>query len=237
MKQRWVWIGLSAVGLVLGAGCGSDDGDGGPDPTVRACEEGGVASTDSYLPYVVGNVWRYNVVEAVGDPPTTKRQELVEEITPEGETEPVIVQRTIKATGITESWLRHEGDVLVRLRQQDFDPEGMLEQTTTYDPPKIRIDESPEHITASATWTETYQRVVVDPDGVELSNLQITDAWTVLAEDALCGTPWGDQSCLHLRVERIEGGVSNKEFYFARGYGKVRETGGQLEELIACELD
>ena len=45
----------------------------------------------------------------------------------------------------------------------------------------------------------------------------------------------GTFSCLHLRRTRTEGGVAVKEFFFARGIGKIREIGDNvLEELTAC---
>ena len=237
MRSFLVIIGL-AVLFTAPAGCGGDSGsdDGVVVPSAE-CEDGAMASDDAYLPFSVGNIWRYRVTDNAGGTPETKRQELEEEMTPPGESEPVIVQRTVKPEGVTVSWLRKVGDTIIRTRQEDYTPDGVLEQVTTYSPARMRFDSTAEHIASGATFTDVYTRVVTDPAGLELSNIEITDAWTVLDVDAQCTTGWGETlSCLHVRRERIVGGIANKEFFFARGYGKVLELGGQTEELIGCTL-
>lgn len=224
--------------LFMVAACGggsSSDGDAGSRGA--ECEQGGMASSNDYLPFEVGNIWRYQVTEVVGQPPETKRQELTEIKTPEGETEPVIVQITTKPNGTTESWFRRQGEVLIRIRQLDYDATGALERSTVYDPYKLRMDESAERTAEGAMWIETYTSIDYDPQGVETSRVEVMDQWTVTGVDVPCDTPWGQLSCLRLHEERLAGGIAVKDFYFARGYGKVREEGSQVEELIGCILE
>jgi len=105
-----------------------------------------------------------------------------------------------------------------------------------YDPPKIRLDGSAERTATGATWSETYTRVVTDAVGIELSRIDITEECSIVGTGVACTTPWGEQQCLHVRRVRTVGGISDKEYFFARGYGKVLETGGQTEELLGCAL-
>lgn len=236
----------SSLILVFLFACGGgngDGGDGGPTPDSRPnaggeCRAGGMATSDGYQPLAVGNIWLYDVTEVgTGNPPFVKQIEMTETITPEGETEPVVVQVTTKSTGRTVSWFRTMGESVARLRQEDYDPQGLLERTTVYEPYKLRLDESLERLMEGASYDETYTNVVYDPQGVELQRVDIVDHWVIVSMDTPCTTGWGEElSCVHAHRERLLGGVSIKDYYFARGYGKVREEGGQLELLSDCTL-
>lgn len=231
---------LSACGG-NGTGDGGNGVDGGIDAPVdpgNDCRAGAMSSTDNYQPLQIGDVWTYEVTEVgTGNPPYTKRTEITEQMTPPGETEPVLVQVTTKSTGQTVSWFRRTGDAVIRLRQEDYDPAGLLERTTVYEPYRLRFDENPSMLVAGMTFDETYTDIVYDPQGVELQRTVATDRWLVVSADEPCSTGWGAQlSCVHVHRERVVGGIAVKDFYFARGYGKVREDGGQLEVLNDCAL-
>lgn len=227
----------SIIGILALVGCGGG-GDGGDDGIVSMeCEDGAMASDSSFIPFGVGNIWVYDVVTEAGAAPEQKRQTLKEEMTPEGETESVIVQETIKPEGTTVSWLRRDGDIVVRLRQEDIDPVDGLERVTTYDPPKIRFFISADALVTSGGFTDEYTRIVTDPNGVETNREMVRDEWTLVSEDVACNAGFAELSCLHVRRERVLGGISNKEFLFARGYGKVLETvGPRSEQLTGCTL-
>ena len=240
--KRFASVVLTLIVPAFMAGCGGGGGDGGDDGNddsmqLVECEDGVMATDDSFLPFTVGNTWVYRVTKDINSPPEEKRQVYEVEEAPPGETELAILQRTTKPEGTTVSWLRKDGNTIVRVRQEDYDQDGLLEQVTTYNPPRLRLDTTAERVSAGATFSETYTKVVTDAAGVELSSIETTDAWTVVGADVPCMTGWGEElSCLQIRVERIVGGVANKEFFFARGYGKVLETGGQSEELVGCAL-
>lgn len=247
---RWTHglLKIALVGLTACGGNAEEGMDGGvvvdasPDgvdaPRMTGdCAAGGRSSSDHYLPMDVGNEWSYRVVDAFGGtPPTSKSQRIEEMFVPEGETEPVMLQVTQKSSGTAESWLRRQDDAVVRLRQMDFDQLGNLERTSYYLPTRLRLDERAEHLVLGATWTEDYIREVRDPAGVVTKQERMTDQWTVIGVDVECTAPWGKLECLHVERVRLAGGVSQKEYYFARGYGKIREVGGVVEELIGCNL-
>jgi hypothetical protein len=251
--------GIALVALAgmaaCGGGGGSDDGDGpdaGPppidapavdaDPSApdatpnRICEEGGRASSNSYLPFAVGNTWNYLVDEFDGNPPAVKAQTYTEMITPDEETGPVIVQVTNNNNGSTESWFQQQGERIVRLRQRDFDLGGNLERTTYYRPFRLRLDESAERLETGTTWTENYVRE--ERDALDrITEMETTsEEWTVVSGDIECPEPWTEHRCVHIQRRTIAGGVSLKNYWFARGIGKIREEGGVLEELVGCTL-
>lgn len=225
-------VPLLTLGLLAG-GCGDDGGsatDGGGTPGTCGFE-------DRYLPYQAGYSWTYRVTDLIGGDVFTKTQSLT------AGTGDLIVQTTNKANGSTVSSLEviqnATQDAVVRLEQEDRSGIGDLERTTTYVAGQTRLDEHPDRIALDATWQETYTATVVEVTGVPPDmSTERTDTWTVLGVDVDCSAPFGDFSCLHVRRVRTVAGTqtSNKEFFFAKGIGKVKEANGsQLEELVTCE--
>lgn len=215
----------------LGCGCGSGPG-AAPDGGATAEDVCGFGS-DRFLPYSVGNSWTYEVTDLGDGARRLKDQRLDEEIE-DPELGAVIVQLTSKRAGTTRSLFRVDGDRIVRLLQEDVDSTNTLERTTTYDPGQIRIDESPARLEPGATWEETYLETEVELGGAPVT-VATVDAWEVIGTDVACESPLGTFECIHLRRTRAMGGVAVKDFFFARGVGKVREIGDkQLEELTAC---
>lgn len=215
-----------------------DADPGAPDastqPMSGICSEGGRSTSNRYLPDEVGNSWTYKVDEFDGNPPAIKRQRYDSVMTPDEATGPVIVQLTENANGSTENWLQRQGDKMVRIQQRDFNEQGQLERTTFYRPYRLRLDETPERLVAGARWTENYVREVQDSLGTEMET--ISEEWSVAGVDVACPEPWSHLKCLHVQLVRLEGGVSQKDYWFARGYGKVLEEGGLIEELFDCDL-
>lgn len=211
--------------LFLGA-CGGDDDGGNGEATC------GFDSED-YLPYEAGFTWTYRITDLVSGATETKEQRLEPEME-HPEYGSVMTQVTGKLGGSTISLVRKEGDRVLRFEQEDRDAADALEQTTTYDPAAIRIDESAERTAAGAEWDEEYTETIEDPvNGTTV--VPTVDHWVVLGVDEPCESPLGMFSCIRLRRTRTMGGIAEKEFHFARGIGKVREIGAnQLEELTAC---
>lgn len=223
---------ILAGGLVAAGACGGDDdGNTGGDGGGPAADCG--FDSDDYLPYEAGFTWTYKITDLVSGETETKEQRLEPE-TEHPEFGAVMTQVTGKLNGSTISLVRREGDRVVRFQQEDRDAADALEKTTTYDPPAIRIDESPERIAEGAEWDEEYTETVDDPvNGTTV--IPTVDHWVVLAVDSPCESDLGTYSCLKLRRTRTTGGIAEKEFHFARGVGKVMEIGAnQLETLTAC---
>lgn len=215
--------------MVLLAACG-DDG-----ATADAGGGGACGFDDAYLPTQVGSSWSWRVVDLGTGAQSTKNQ-VIESLDDDPELGEVLVQRTSNTKGATVSYFRNDPVVVVRLRQEDFDELGALQRTTDYDPGQIRLDQSEARVTANATWNESYAEIEYDAAGVEVSRSDRTEAWEVLGTDVECSSPLGTFSCLHVRRNRTLGGIADKQYFFARGVGKVREVGGnQVEELVDCQ--
>lgn len=166
------------------------------------------------------------------------QSEKAQAVSPEPVTDPdfpdvmLLEQVTDKFSGQAVSLLAHEGEALVRYKQEDFDLTGAFEQDTVYDPPKIRIDEG--RATAGTTFEESYTKTVTDTlDQQFVTN--VTESWEVIGVDVPCSAPIGELECLQVRRIRTAGGTASKDYFFALGVGKVREEGTkQLEELVSC---
>ena len=60
------------------------------------------------------------------------------------------------------------------------------------------------------------------------------DRWTVLANDVTLTVPAGTfENVIHVRKV----GSSSKEYWYARGVGKLKETGTQTEELVEYQVE
>jgi len=217
-----------ALALCLTTACG---GASGGDDVVDC----GFAS-DRYLPYEVGFHWEYRVSDPTNGTVETKRQWVDSELTYDGDNLPALLQVTDKSPGRTENVTRVQGDAVIRLQQQDFSGTDVLDRTTLYEPYAIRLDEAADRITAGATFEESFTEIEYDALGTELRRQPATEQWEVLAVDEACTAPIGTTTCLHLRRTRTGAVVTQKEFWFARGVGKVREDGGQVEQLVSCSV-
>lgn len=227
---------LLSLSLTTGAlaACGSDDSGGGDGVDGGGGGENPCGFEDRYLPYQPGYQWTYRVTDLGNPEVTTKSQALTMETDPD--LGPVIVQTTTKGTGTTISALKRVADSVLRLRQEDRDTLGALERTTTYDPGQNRLDEAAEHLVLGAEWDDVYTVTVADAAGAPVSSGERTDHWEVLGIDVECSSPLGDFTCLHLRRQRTAGGISDKQFFYAKGIGKVKEVNAnQIEELVSCE--
>jgi hypothetical protein len=216
---------LLCLSLAFAFACGDE---GGEDLTENPCK-----FEERYLPYQPGYSWSYRVTDLGTGATSTKTQSL--EMVTDGTLGEAIQQTTSKATGTTVSLLKVEGEAVVRYRQEDRDTGGVLERTSTYDPGQRRLDEAAEKLMLGAQWDDNYAVTVTDTLGAMVTT-QRTDHWEVLGVDVPCSSPLGNFECLQIRRQRTVGGVSNKEFFFARGIGKVKEVNvNQIEELIGCD--
>ena len=193
-----------------------------------------------YLPLKVGATWTYRVTNpaAPGSAATVKTSrveahELVGDLKPAVSAFRVL---TIKAGGgSTVSWQEVRGLRVVRHRERSLDGRGMLQLDEWYLPEKLRLDEAPGRLAAGATWTESYRETQMAP-GVPNTTVMPTDQWTVEPQETIT-VPAGSFPCLKLRRRALGGtATADKTYWFARGVGKVKETGGQSEELVSYSI-
>jgi hypothetical protein len=96
----------------------------------------------------------------------------------------------------------------------------------------LHLDMAAAHLVAGATWLEVYQETKQPVMGTA-SVATARDRWTVLAVDQEVTVPAGTFRALVLQKA---GGSTAKQYWYVRGVGKVKETGGQTEELVSYQL-
>jgi hypothetical protein len=104
----------------------------------------------------------------------------------------------------------------------------------SWQPARLRLDESPPRLVPRASWREDYVEAVWRFGGTAESRPH-TEIWTVEAADEPCAVP-GKGSFACVRVGKAGPSGDGKVYWFARCIGKVKETGrhgvGQTEELV-----
>jgi hypothetical protein len=222
--------------LIFGlVACGSEDPSANPGGSGGS---GGGSSTETLLPWKTGNRWTYQVTEdgAVSTKETTVgEEELVGGSGPAGElTAFKVVTKKRDGADQTVSWQAIDGDRVVRYREQSFSAgTGELDLEEHWAPHKLHIDWSPEHTEAGASWLEDYEETKL-PVGDTASTSTRRDRWTVVSagEEVTVGAGTFQNVVVFQKV----GGDTPKTYYYARGVGKLKETGGQTEELVDYEL-
>lgn len=218
----------------MSAGCADDapaDVDSG---TPLECA---TALSERYLPLTVGASWTYDVTDlSVPGSLAVPKATTVEEFEDVGERKDGVEAfriRTEKANGVTVSWQEDRCTSIVRHREQSFDSANTMESDQYYMPSKLRIDETPEHLTVGARWTVAYEELEVDPVAGE-TRVSKDETWSVEAVGESVTVQAGTFTTVRLR--KITSGEADKQFWFAAGVGKIKEEGEQREELKAYSL-
>jgi hypothetical protein len=214
----------------------------GPD---ALSPSGECVATSTFNPLKVGNTWTYRVTGSVGLPwRKVVKAAASEMVGGRGPNATILAIRvdTLKRAG---DRVMHwdgmenmpEGRLWVRYREQAFDRGRQdLEVEDWWSPHRLRIDETPEHMTAGAAWEETFTEFK-DEVGVSLRAAETKIQWQVLGAnetvnvDPPSGPPKVYKNCLRVRHSSADG-TRWKIFWFCCGIGKVKEIGGQFEELI-----
>jgi hypothetical protein len=224
MKRHRVTWGLALViTQSLLCGCGTLDSE----------SSGTASATGPLLPMVEGNSWTYQVTE---EGTISTKVTTVGASTKVGGSGPhkddsAFKVTTTKKDGLdkTESWQLPEGDLVVRYRELSYSAStGELELDEHWDPHKLHIDGSAEHVIDGASWLEIYDEYKTPVGGTVVSE-EARDRWTVEDVGASVTVPAGtfDDAIVFTKA----GGTTLKTYWYVFGIGKVKETGGQTEEL------
>jgi hypothetical protein len=197
-----------------------------------------VPMAERYHPLAVGKSWTYKVTK-VGLPDEMKTQTVEAEEDVGGAKAGVTAfrLRTVKPDGQTVSWQEDDGACTVRHREQELAPAPSTTVLTdqVFVPYKVRLDETAAHLAVGASWTVTYTELSTDPTTGMTTSVAKSETWTVEAVNEMVTVPAGTFSCLRVRRIGQDIGQSDKTFWFAKGVGKVKETGDQTEELTAYQ--
>ena len=224
---------LVAFALCLSlAACGSEDpgSDGGgevtPTPTPGVDPE-------RLHPLALGASWTYRVIDAETGVETTKTR-TVEAFEDVGDRKAGITawrMRVENENGFSLSWQEDLGPEVgvVRHREQSFETDGTLEKDEFYEASKFRVDESPAHRVAGATWSETYVQTKVKPGEPEEASEE-TRNWYVVAPSESITVPAGTFTAIRLH-RTSPGAETDKTYWFVEGIGPVKEIDAGAEEL------
>ena len=233
---------VSMVGLACS--CAEDvpsRNDGMEDAAVPGPDAGGGSTPDSsapmttgpLLPWKQGNTWTYRVT---GDGEQSMKVTTVGALEAIGGTGPNAAKMAFKVTtkkgplDQTISWQAVEGDRVVRYREQSFGARtGQLELEEHWVPHKLHVDSSAARMMAGVTWPEMYSETKA-PVGMPPETKSTTDVWKVDGVDQMVTVPAGTFKAIVLTKS---GGSTQKTYWYVPGVGKVKETGGQTEELVS----
>jgi hypothetical protein len=228
----------AAIVLVCAAPACVDDAKTDPNAGADAGADKGDA-TGPLLPWKVGNKWEYKVTDpddGVSDKVTTigdlmkvggsgpHKDDMAYEVT------------TLKSDGTdkTVSYQIDMDDKVVRYRELSYEKSGDdVELEEHWDPYKLHIDGTPDHTKPEATWLESYTETKLPAMGSS-SSAEQRDRWTLDQTDATVTVPAG--TFKHALVFTKAGGGDLKTYWYVRGVGKIKETGGQTEELVSYEV-
>lgn len=243
MKTRF-FSGMGLALLLMATACGSSDPtvDPGTGGTAGGAPDAGqppladAGERESFLPWQEGNSWTYQVTD---DGQTFSKVTTVGPVETVGGAGPNKAERanrvvTEKGDDQTLSWQVAEGDRVLRYREQSFSVStGDLALEEHWDPYKIHFDGSPEHTRSGASWLESYDETKLPVGGMP-QTASVNDRWTILSVDQSVTVPAG--TFRTVVVQKVSSSGSIKTYYYARGVGKVKEEGSQVEELSSYEV-
>jgi hypothetical protein len=257
---------LIASGACSSGGPMSGTGGTGGTPAGDAAPMGTPATPGDYYPVKVGSTWLYRVSENGGSKITYKRVTIeameptggagpnagktgIRHLTckgaivptgcdvPPGPTNPV--DKTIGWWG---SMDMGGATVFLNYREQAFTPHMLTTpvEEDWWDPYRLRLDQTPDHMRSGASYTEKFTEYkMIPPGGAVPSVDNIT--WTVLAvNETVTITPSSGAAksyptCIRL-LHTTALGATSKTFIYCLNIGKVKETGGQIEDLLDYKI-
>lgn len=224
----WLACALAA------SSCGDDKKPDGQSPDGQEETEG----KGPYLPWAEGNTWTYRVTNngVVSEKVTTIGAE--EMVGGEGPNQDKRAFRVVTKKGVSDetvSWQALEDERVVRYREQSFHAgTGELELEEHWMPHKLHFDDSVDHTADGADWLESYTETKIYASGRPTEESEARDRWFVDSRNEMVTVPAGTFNAI---VVQKAGGGSVKTYWYVRGVGKVKETGGQTEELVSYEVN
>ena len=185
--------------------------------------------TKSLFPLAVGNRWTY-VVDAGSKP--EKTQSVTGTIAVDSR-EAFVLETIAGDFKRVVSYQAFEGDKLLRAREKTYNGNILIEDLR-FSPWALRIDVGMTEL--GATYQSQHVEEFLDGNGqVVPPAIMKTQTFFVEAVDDTINVPAGMFRCV--RVRRDSAGGPSKTFWFAPGVGKIRETGGQTEDLASYTVE
>jgi hypothetical protein len=231
----------------LAAACGTGDVPADPDAMIDAAlPDGFVAKI--YFPLQVGASWTYAVTDPAfpGAPAEMKTQtvEAFEDVGGEKAGVMAFRLKTVKPGDEVITWQENtQLGLTIRHREREFTVVGTsvsLRADNFFFPFKLRVDGTDPHTAANAVWETMHEEKVYDSSAPAGKTIAKTERWTIEAVGEMVTVPAGTFTTIRVRRVTLVGAGgdegADKTYWFAEGVGKIKETGGQTEELAAYSL-
>lgn len=199
-------------------------------------DDASVPATGALLPWKTGNNWTYRVTDDDG---------VTEKVTTIGDEEPIggsgphkdeRAHKVVTRKGTMDQTISWQADLdgkVVRYREQSFGAKsGELTLEEHWAPFKVHIDGTEEHTRAGAMWQEAYEETKLPVNAAAATSSE-RDVWSVDGTNVAVTVPAGTFNAI---VIKKAGGSSAKTYWYVRGIGKIKETGGQTEELVSYQV-
>ncbi len=230
VARRWVPAILALLTLVL---------FGGAAWTVWPSPVPPPPPTVDYIPLAAGNSWRYSVTDPENGRSLGEKLLTVGQAADIGGLKAGVTAFPLlreDGAGSSLRWIRLAGQAIVWEHDEWRGKDGALTKSVYYEPFRVRVDQVPEHRLRDATWTETFDEVVMDiaTGEVKVRN-KVEVTWTIEATNEEVTVPAGTFSCIRVRRRS---GREDQIYWFADGVGKVKEDSPpkEYEELIEYHL-
>jgi hypothetical protein len=227
MRTNRVWIAL------LLAACGTEQ----PTQNIPTDAAPDVIPTGNpYLPLAVGASWVLHETDPQSGDSADKTTtvEAYEDVGPTHPGKKAFRVRVEKLSGVSVYWEGIEAGLTVRYRNDDYDLGGALIDRVVNRPYRLKLDESPERLVAGTAYTQNYTATTTDSGGTTVKAEM--DQWSVVAPSESVTVPAGEfDDALHIRRIGNDSGTKQKDYWYVRGVGKVKEDGSnhQVEELMS----
>lgn len=213
---------LVALLLTLAA-CGpgmSGPGDGG-----------GLTAAESWYPLALGNRWEYRIID--GGQEITK----IRTVTGTAEVAPGVVAWRLESEEGNQKSVAFNDYVpsigVRRFRDELYSlVSGKLVSSSTYEPYTLRFPP----FQVGAGMMEHYVEREYDGSGALVEEKEKVHQWEVISKDEVVTVPAGTFHCMHVRRTNASGSKV-REYWMAKGVGKVKELGDFVEELTAWHVE
>jgi hypothetical protein len=244
----------SGGGTVAGSGGTTVAGSGGTTVTcsggTTATGNGGAMATGngSFEPPIMGATWTYATSDTDKDGGVADRTKTVSVEANEGVPGRTGVMAWRFHTVVPGdqdqlTWQADTETAIVRYRDDVYTAgstaSSALQSYSMYAPSKLRIDITPAHLVTGVTYTESFTETDVDAtDGNASTTTAQTSAWKVIDAAESVTVPAGTFTSVHIQKLNGTSGAVDKDYWFVRGVGKVKETShaGRTEVLSAYTI-
>jgi hypothetical protein len=222
--RKLLLLTLMATAVACG---GSDSGDDMPDPGDPAMR---------YEPWKTGAVWSYKLTDPSGALPPAMNK-LTTVMAPRdvggvhaGKT--AFLVHIEQLQGSKDVYEAAAGDLDIRYESIFYDQNGAMTSTDFDQPYRLKLDESPAHTAIGAQWSETFTETSTPAGGSPTTSTK-TEQWRVVSASEPITVIAGTYTALH--IQRTSSGGKIQDYWYARGVGKLKETGSnaQTEELMS----